>query len=562
MNNLPSNEFTASGIENLGDIPWGTHLCDFFDTKQDLLDILVPYFKAGLKNNEFCLWIISEPINVREAFEAIEEAVPGFNEYFEKGCIEILPHSDWYLKGGKFDPRSVINGWFEKLNIALAKGFRGMRVSGMKSWIGNEVWEDFMDYERELNSYLKGQKILVLCAYPFEKCNSHSILEVTQVHQASISTQLKKEIEKNDVTEKSLQNSMANFKSIFDNTIVSYILLDTEFNFILFNEAANVWAKMAFGKEFETGMNFLEIVKEEQKEELVQIMKDVLSGKHISYETSYPIKDNSIQWEYIRFFPIKLDDGKSIGVCISAEDITKRKVSEVEKEKITLDIIKRLKTLEQYTYIVSHNLRAPVANIIGFSNLLSDEKYGQEEKKTFSEQLEASVRKLDEVIRDLGKILQVERDVLNLKETVSFADIVESIKYILSGNIEKEQVVVNTDFKVEEIISIKSFICSIFYNLITNSIKYRNHETDTLIEISSYKSGINIILKFKDNGSGIDLKKNGDKIFGLYKQFHSDIKGKGMGLFMVKSQVETLGGTIRVDSETGKGTTFIIEFKQ
>ena len=122
-------------------------------------------------------------------------------------------------------------------------------------------------------------------------------------------------------------------------------------------------------------------------------------------------------------------------------------------------------------------------------------------------------------------------------------------------------VYINTDFEeVDEINTIKSYIQSIFYNLITNSIKYRKPFGGSLIEIVSHIADGKLIITFKDNGSGVDLTKKGDQIFGLYKRFHANTEGKGMGLYMVKTQVETLGGTIAVESEVNVGTTFIIEF--
>ena len=110
-----------SGIDIIGDVPWGTHFCQFYQTKEDLMDILVPYFKTGLENNEFCMWVTSQPLGVEEATEALKEAVPFLDFYLEKGQIEIISYTDWYVKDGVFDSERVLNGWVEKLNQALAR---------------------------------------------------------------------------------------------------------------------------------------------------------------------------------------------------------------------------------------------------------------------------------------------------------------------------------------------------------------------------------------------------------------------------------------------------------
>jgi signal transduction histidine kinase len=113
---------------------------------------------------------------------------------------------------------------------------------------------------------------------------------------------------------------------------------------------------------------------------------------------------------------------------------------------------------------------------------------------------------------------------------------------------------------IDSFFTIKSYFYSIFYNLILNSIKYKKENIPPVIKISSCKFEDRILLKFTDNGLGMDLQKSGEQVFGLYKRFHTHIEGKGMGLFMVKTQVEALGGKINISSEVNKGTEFLIQF--
>ncbi len=111
-------DIRKSGIDIIGDISWGTHICQFYQTKEDLTDILVPYFKEGLENNEFCLWVTSQPLEVEDAIEALKRVVPYLNANLEKGQIEIISYTDWFLTEGAFDPERVLNGWVEKLTYA------------------------------------------------------------------------------------------------------------------------------------------------------------------------------------------------------------------------------------------------------------------------------------------------------------------------------------------------------------------------------------------------------------------------------------------------------------
>jgi len=177
---------TFSGIQVLGNMSWGTHFCQFYNTKQDLLEILVPYFKTGLENNEFCLWIASYPIEVNMATHALEKAVPGFNKYHLQHKIEILPHTDWYLQEGNFNIGVIIKRYDEKLAESLKNGFTGMRVNGIAEWLNREVWNNFIEYERELNRFLSKKRMIVLCTYPLKKSQATDVLDVALVHDCAI----------------------------------------------------------------------------------------------------------------------------------------------------------------------------------------------------------------------------------------------------------------------------------------------------------------------------------------------------------------------------------------
>ena len=234
-----------------------------------------------------------------------------------------------------------------------------------------------------------------------------------------------------------------------------------------------------------------------------------------------------------------------------------------QKEKMTADLIQRNKDLEQFTYIISHNLRAPVANIIGLSYRLQQVDLPDDIKKQIVSGLSTSVNKLDEVIRDLNDILKVRQKVDESKQLISLTQFASDIHLSIEKMVENENADIVWDFtEADEIITIKSYLHSIFYNLISNSLKYRQPGIPPVIKIKSQKLNNKIVLLFKDNGLGIDLAKLSDQVFGLYKRFHTDrAEGKGIGLYMVKTQVESMGGKISINSEVNKGTEFKIEFE-
>jgi len=251
--------------------------------------------------------------------------------------------------------------------------------------------------------------------------------------------------------------------------------------------------------------------------------------------------------------------GQPIRIVGTHKDITKRKLLELEREKVVDDLTLRNKELEQFTYIVSHNLRGHVSNIIGMAAELAEPSNQPDVRQLFLTEIKNSAQKLDTVIKDLSFVLQHKRGAFEAKAFVSFAELVADITGSLGSQITGQNVQIDTHFEAEGKTCIKSYLYSIFHNLITNSIKYHNPAIAPHITIKSSLVDGMVKLHFADNGIGIDLTHNADKIFGLYRRFHTHTEGKGMGLYMVKNQVEQLGGTITVTSAVNQGTQFTIQ---
>jgi signal transduction histidine kinase len=205
-------------------------------------------------------------------------------------------------------------------------------------------------------------------------------------------------------------------------------------------------------------------------------------------------------------------------------------------------------------------LRAPLANIIGLSKILKQEDISTDDKVESEEFLFQSITKLDEIVKDLNQILQIRRDVGEKKERIVFSELVNHVLTGFHLLVEQEHIKVITDFsQADGTFAIKSYLYSIFYNLISNSIKYRQPEIPLVIELKSWKQGDKIMITFKDNARGIDLSTHGEEVFGLYKRFNTDTEGKGIGLYMVRNQVEALGGSIHVSSQANIGSIFSVE---
>jgi DNA-binding CsgD family transcriptional regulator len=175
-----------TGIHVAGDMPWGAHICLFYETKEDLLDTNVAYIKAGLGGNEFCVWALSDPVTQDDAKDALRASVPDFHRHMADGRVELLPGYDWYLKGGRFDSQKITGGWHEKLRWALDKGFEGLRISGNAFWLESNQWKEFCAYEQELDESLSGQPMIALCTYSLQASRAVDMLDVARAHQFTI----------------------------------------------------------------------------------------------------------------------------------------------------------------------------------------------------------------------------------------------------------------------------------------------------------------------------------------------------------------------------------------
>src|SRR5216684_3538263 len=178
-----ATETRKTGIDVVGDmVGWGAHFCLFYETKEDLLDTLISYCKSGLENEEFCLWIVAEPLTIDEATGALKNAVPELDRYLGSR-LELAPARDWFLQGGTFDGKRLTAAWYEKLAQISAGGHAGIRVTGDTTWLSKKDWSHFCDYEDGLNEVIGNRRLAVLCTYPLEMCGAPQILDVVRTHQ-------------------------------------------------------------------------------------------------------------------------------------------------------------------------------------------------------------------------------------------------------------------------------------------------------------------------------------------------------------------------------------------
>lgn len=274
-------------------------------------------------------------------------------------------------------------------------------------------------------------------------------------------------------------------------------------------------------------------------------------------------KDGTEFWNEFSIFPLANEKGWYTHWIAIERDITKKKIEENEKEILIAELTQNNKDLKQFNYITSHNLRAPLSNLKASLSLIEELTITDPILEELLKGINISTETLNQTIDDLIRILIIKDSPAIELSTLNLTQVFESVILQIQNIVTASGANIVTEFdEVGQVVFNKSYLESIFLNLLTNAIKYRSPNRDLKVKIKSMQSTEFYYLVFEDNGLGIDLKRHKDKIFGLYQRFHNLPDSKGLGLYLVKSQLQALGGSIKVESEVDVGTTFIVKIKK
>ena len=422
-----------SGINIVGNISWGIHFCQFYQTKTDLMDIIIPYFKAGLEDNEFCVWVTSDFLGVEEAKEILRKSITNIDNYLDKGQIELIPFTDFYLEEGISDPDKILNCWIEKLNHSQANGYTGLRVMENNYWLGKESWKNYLDYEEKLNSFVNKHQIIVLCSYCVDICSPIDIIEISKNHQFVLA---KKE-EKWECLENSIQRNVTQRNQMEEQLIESKKLYQSIGELIPYG----IWICGPDGGVIYLSDSFLDMVGmtlEECKqfgwtdrlppEDLEQTIADwkhcIETSSFWDYEHHILGKDGEYHTVLSRGIPIRDDLGNTnlwVGINL---DITARKQAE-----------ESLRQAHEEIQMQSEELKA-----------------SNEEIQLQSEELQAQTEELEEAYEALRESEQQFRTVIeNSRDGINMLDLATGL-YVFMSPSQVEM----TGFTAEEINNISA----------------------------------------------------------------------------------------------------------
>ncbi len=368
--------------------------------------------------------------------------------------------------------------------------------------------------------------------------------------------------------ESHLKISEERFKGAFEHSAIGMALVSTKGRWLKVNN--KVSQILGYTKDELLKTTFQDVTHPDDLNLDVNQLGQMLAGEIKTYqmEKRYFHKTGKTVWVNLSVSLVRDTDGLPLHFVSQIEDITLRKESLqkleaaiTEKEGLNLKLKKQNTKLADFAHIASHNLRAPVSNLQALMNMHKLLEAGQERDEIFGK-FEVVLEHLTETLNELVDAVRINNEAKEARLVpLSFSSVFERTKQILSGDILNKKAHIEGDFsEAPEVKYLPSYLESIFLNLISNALKYSSPNRIPSITVYSRINDGRVSLHVKDNGLGVDLEKQGAKLFGLRKTFHKNKDAKGIGLFMTKTQVEALGGRIYAQSEVDKGSTFSIDF--
>lgn len=508
------------------------------------------------------MWVTSEPLGEKEAKEAIRRAVPDFDRYLKRGQIEVIPHTEWYLKDGVFDLQRVLNGWIDKLNRALSKGYEGIRLTSNTAWLEKRDWRNFTQYEEEVNNVIGKYRMLAICTYFLDRCGASEIIDVVSNHQFAVirkggKWQLIERSERRRM-EAALKDSEDRYRSLVKNVKLG-IFKSTPGATGKFLEVSSAMEEITgYSREELLQMNVSDLYVHPEKREA--ILAEIASAKgKTTRELPFRKKDGTEIVVSDTKVAVRDDAGKVLYFDGIIEDITGRKQAE-EREKglqQELYLSSRLAAIGELAAGVAHEINNPLTGILGFSQRLlrksTDEKLSRDLEVIHSEA--QRVAKVVENLLAFARRREPRKQYADINDVLQKA--LELRDYQLkTGNME---VALDLASSLPKIMVDFRQIQEVFLNIILNAEQAMSEANGGgRLSIKTQRARDYIRISFADDGPGIP-DEYFDKLFDPFFTTRGEKGGTGLGLSLCHGIVAEHGGKIYAKSKPGKGATFFVE---
>jgi PAS domain S-box-containing protein len=534
-----------SGIHEIGGLPWGAHVCQFYEARGDLLDILVPYFHAGLAANEYCMWVTSDPLDVANATAALREAVPDLDARIAGGQMDILPHDRWYLENGRFDLDRVLRGWEDRHDQARARGYEGIRVTGNTAWLEKSRWDDFTQYEAAINGTIGRLRMMALCTYAVDRCGAREVIDVVGNHQFALvkrggSWQAVEDSQRKRMAE-ALSASERRLRLLFEHMTSGcayhQVVLDDRGRPV---DYVFVEANPAF--ERQTGLRRADIIGKRVTEVLPGIESDAFDwigtyGKVAM--TGDPARFERRAGPLGRWYSVSAYSPAPGSFVALFDDVTDRRLAEEQRE----DLVRA----------VTHDLRTPLAVISNTAQLV---RLCPEAAPVRIDPILRSCASMDAMLSDLADMARLDAGPIALeRRPIVLGALLPDLVKRLAPALDVGRIRLAVEPGVPAVHGDPHRLERVFVNLLTNGLKYSRPGTPVLVDVRG--AGARVEIEVSDEGEGIDpadLPHVFDRFFRTRKARRTD--GLGLGLYIARMLVEAHGGTIEAHSEAGRGTRF------
>lgn len=358
-----------------------------------------------------------------------------------------------------------------------------------------------------------------------------------------------------------LIDSDKRFRSIIENSIDGFALISADGKIQELSPYGN--SIIGFDPLENAGLFQMDFLHPEDRKMVLSIFFEVLSkpGSIKLLEFRYKRPDGSYRWMESTFYNL-IDNTAVKAIVLNYRDVTLRKKEEDERKLLIEQLTQTNDYLKQFGFIISHNLRAPLTNLLAISDLINPDQMPDEQTATLLKAVKISTNQLNDTLNDIIKVLIVREQKQRNLEEISLTKAWSNFIGLQKSQIAIPDCEIITDFgNPSHIYFDKEYLDSIFGNLFSNAIKFASTKRPLRIRIRSFLSGTDTVIEFSDNGIGFNYQMVKERIFGLHQRFHDTLGGKGFGLYLIHSLVTSLGGSIRCESEVEKGTQFFIHFK-
>lgn len=432
-------------IPAIGTAPWGTHICEFFRSQQDLLDTLVPYVRAGLENNEACIWRACDPLNAEQAAEAMSRELDDFEQRVDRGQLMIMSTDGWYTSSGAFEKDRVLSTVVPRVQAFVDRGYAGMRVTGNMAWLEDRDWDAFMAYEQGLNQVMTGRPILGLCTYSLDKCDAAHLIDVLMRHR--------------------------------------------------------------YGLVRDEDWTLIEPSERKRATQAVERMNLALAERSTELQAA-------------------------------------------------------LADLRGFSRWVTHDLRAPLASIASFADLLAADTVGilAEPQQAMLDRIRTAAARMDRLIT--GTLAYSEAQHLPLHaRPVDLRPLVEQAWTEIRGGLPAGAAGLRVQLQIDPLPTghgDPGLLTRALTALLANAMKYCADRPDALVEVGASTSDTGeTVYHVRDNGVGFD-PGDADHLFGAFIRLHTVAhpEGTGLGLAVVKEIITRHGGRVWAEAVPGAGATF------